>query len=95
MIELNKNYNENNLVTLKRMPDNFEERTKKALEEKREEAERQTLFGESEIAFNAELFTVLRKWEQGCIDFGLDKDTIETKLLDLIDRATTDIDLCR
>ena len=44
---------------------------------------------------DAELFTALRKWEQACIDFGMDKDTIETKLIDTIDEATNDIDLCR
>jgi len=44
---------------------------------------------------DAELFTAIRKWEQACIDFGLDKDTIETKLIDTIDEATKDIDLSR
>ncbi len=44
---------------------------------------------------DAELFTTLSKWEQALINFGLDKDTIETKLIDTIDEATIDINLCR
>jgi len=47
------------------------------------------------VQSDAELFTALRKWEQACIDFGIDKDTIETKLIDIIDEATKDIHLCR
>jgi hypothetical protein len=43
----------------------------------------------------SKLFTALWEWEDALIEFGLDKDTIETKLLDLIGEATKDIHLCR